>query len=175
MKRVFASIALAMALACTPSGTVHETAPVTKDLSAYRSASIAVNVTGKTEKPDVHKSQLSLAIEKQIKEKNLFAEVVPDKGDLEIRVNLDKIDEGGTMGGLAAGDTDVAASVELFDTKDNKAIGGFQATGTSKSNTHTSIGGVDTKTGSSQSASAHAHLAEQIATYIASHKAGAAK
>ncbi len=171
MKKLFALVVLALSLGCA-TGTLTEKTPVTKDLSAYHTASITVNVTGKTEKPDVHKSQLALAIEKQLKEKNLFAEVVPDHGEIEIRVNLDKIDEGTSIAALGAqSDMEVGASVELFDTKENKGIGEFSATGTSKRSSSTTVGGHNVAGIQGKSAMAHEAMAEQIASYISSHRA----
>ena len=171
MKKLFALAVLAFSLGCAPTGTVQEKSPVTKDLGAYHTATIAVNVTGKTDKPDVHKSQCSLAIEKQLKEQNLFAQVVPDGGELQIKVNLDTIDDGTSIQALGAqSDVDVGASVELFDTKENHGIGAFNATGTSKRSTKTTVGGANTDT-TGKSALAHQALAEQIASYIASHRA----
>lgn len=175
MKKLFALLVLALSLGCA-TGTVTEKTPVTKDLSAYHTASIVVNVSGKTEKPDVHKSQLALAIEKQLKEKNLFGEVVADHGELEIRVNLDKIDEGTSIAAIGAqSDVEVGASVELFDTKDAKGIGEFVVTGTSKRSSSTTVGGHNVAGIQGKSAMAHEALAGQIATYISGHRAGGAK
>jgi hypothetical protein len=175
MKKLFALLVLTLSLGCA-TGTVTEKTPVTKDLSAYHTASIAVNVSGKTEKPDMHKSQLALAIEKQLKEKSLFAEVVAEKGEIEIRVNLDKIDEGMSVAALGAeGNVDVGASIELFDTKENKGIGEFSATGTSKRSSTTTVAGHNVAGIQGKSAMAHEAMAEQIASYIASHRAGGAK
>ena len=175
MKKLFGSflLAVSVSLGCA-HGTTTEKMPVTKDLGAYHTASIAVTVTGKTDKPDVHKSQLSLAVEKAVKEKSLF-QVVTENAELEIRVNLDNVDEGTSIAALGAqSDVTMGSSVELFDVKEGKGIGQFSVTGDSKRNT-TTVNGQNVSGIQGKFALAHEAMADQIATYIASHKSGAAK
>jgi hypothetical protein len=166
---VLGAFCLAVAAGCA-HGSVVEKAPVTADLGSYKTATIAVTVGAGIEKPDVHKSQCALAIEKQLKEKKLFSDVVADGGDLVIKVSLNKVNEGGQILGAATGETEVAAAVELFDSKQNKAVGAFDATGSSKRNTSTSINGTNTSAFGAKSALAHESLGEQVATFIESHR-----
>lgn len=170
MKKLFGSflLAVSVSLGCA-HGTVTEKMPLTKDLNGYKTASIAVQVTGKTDKPDVHKSQLSLAVEKAVKEKSGY-QVVTENAELEIRVNLDNVDEGTSIAALGAqSDVTMGASVELFDVKDGKGIGQFAVTGDSKRNTAT-VGGHNVNGIQGKFALAHEAMAGQIADYIVSHK-----
>lgn len=162
-------LALALSLVGCATGSLTEKTPVTKDLGAYHSASVAVTVTGKTNKPDVHKSQCEIAVGKAIKD--LFTQVVPEGGELVVKVTLDKVDEGMSIQALGAeGEVDLGASVELWDAKENHGIGAFAATGTSKRASKTTVQGMPTDN-TGKSALAHQALAEQIGSYIASHRA----
>jgi hypothetical protein len=169
--RIFSAILVAIALAgCAKPGTVTEKTPVTADLGSYKTATIAVTVASGIDKPDVHKSQCALAIEKQLKDRKLFTDVVAEGGDLVIKVSVDKVDGGGQILGAATSETEVKASVELVDSKQSKTIGAFDATGSSRRNTSTSINGVNTSDFGAKSALAHEALGEQVTGFIESHR-----
>lgn len=170
MNRFAFAVLAALSFACAKPGTVVEKTPVA-DLGAYQSASISVDVDPSVDNPDVQKSQLSGFVEKDLKEKSLFANVVPDGGDLAIKIKIAKLDKPS----LLAPETDMSGSVELFDSKAGKAVGAFDVTGSSKRNTSTSINGVNTNTGEDARKRALQAAAEQIADLIASHKGGGAK
>jgi hypothetical protein len=169
MMNRYAWIVLVALAGCAKTGTVVEKTPVTQDLSAYHSASIAVEVDASIENPDVQKSQLSTFLEKNLRDKKLFSDVVADGGDLAIKIKITKLDKPTTIAGVPGGSSDMSGSVELFDSKASKAIGAFDVTGTSSRSTSTSIGGVNTNTGEDPRKRALQAAADQIAEFIESH------
>lgn len=174
MMNRFALLVLVALAGCAKTGTVVEKTPVTQDLSAYHSVTIAVEVDASIENPDVQKSQLSTFLEKDIRDKKLFADVVADSGELAIKIKITKLDKPMTIAGVPGGQSDMEGTVELFDAKQSKSVGAFDVTGTSKRNTSTSIGGVNTNTGEDPRKRALQAAADQIAEFIEGHR-GAAK
>lgn len=173
----FQSIVLSLFLCvgCANTGTVTEKSPVTQDLGAYRTATIAVTLAPDIENPDVFKSQLGTALGERLKEKKLFAEVVADGGDLMLKININKLDKPMSLAGIPGGESDTTATIELVDSKAAKSVGSFDITATSKRNMSTSVNGVNTKTGDDPRKRALEAAADQIASYIEKHRAGGAK
>jgi hypothetical protein len=91
-----------------------------------------------------------------------------------VKVTIKKLDKPMSLAGIPGGEVDTAESVELVDAKGG-AIGAFDVTATSKRSSSVSVGGVNTRTGDDPRKRALEAAAEQIAGYIASHRAGAAK
>ena len=162
--------------ACVSKGTVSEKAPVTQDLGAFKTASISVAVADGIENPDVYKSQLTTYLESSLKEQHLFTDVPATGGDLTIKVTLKTLEKPPSFAGVPGGSSEGTGSVELVDTKAAKSIGAFDMTANSKQSVRTSVNGVDTSTGTDPRKRVMIAAADQIATFIASHRAaGAAK
>jgi len=164
------ALIFSLLLGCANTGTVVEKTPVTQDLSAYHTATIAVDVDPSVDNPDVQKSQMSTFVEKNLRDKKLFADVVADGGEIVLKIKITKLDKPMTLAGVPGGQSDMEGSVELFDSKANKAVGAFDVTGSSKRNTSTSIGGVNTNTGEDPRKRALQAAADQIASFIESHR-----
>jgi hypothetical protein len=114
-------------------------------------------------------------LETNLKEKKLFADVVADGGDLTLKININKLDKPMSIAGVPGGESDMAATVELYDSKGAKSVGAFDISATSKRSTSTSVNGVNTNTGEDPRKRALQAGADQIATYIANHRAGSPK
>ncbi len=175
MKLQAIAVCLFLAAGCANSGTVTEKSPVTQDLGAFRTATIAVTVAPGIENPDVFKSQLGTFLESSLKEKKLFAEVVAEGGDLTFKININKLDKPLSLAGVPGGESDATATIELVDSKAAKSVGTFDITATSKRNTSMSVNGTNTNTGEDPRKRALQAAADQIAAYVASHRAGGAK
>jgi hypothetical protein len=94
---------------------------------------------------------------------------------MTLRVKVTKVDSGnkGLQAMSAGGDSDVSASVELFDTKQNKVVGAFDVTGNSKKNVNTSVGGVNTKAMEDTTNAALGAAGDEIVAYLEKHRAPA--
>lgn len=168
-------LSLVLGVGCANAATVTEKSPVTQDLGAFHTATVAVTVAPGIENPDVFKSQLTTFVESRLKEKKLFTEVVAEGGDLTLKITINKLDKPMSIAGVPGGESDTTASVELFDAKASKSVGAFDISATSKRNTSTSVGGVNTKTGDDPRKRALEAAADQVASYIEKHRAGGAK
>lgn len=180
MKRWIAtiSVVLAFGAGCAKTGSVTEKQPLTQDLSSYRSASIEVDMPSSVKNAETEKTSFVSTIGEKLRERKIFAEVLPGGADMTLRVKVTSLDSGDkglqALGPSAGGDSQVQASVELFDTKQNKAIGAFDVAGNSKKNTQMSVGGVNTAAMEDTTARALAAAADEIAAYLEKHR-GAAK
>lgn len=172
----FRALALGLVLAagCANSGTVTEKSPVTQDLGAYHTASIAITVAPDIENPDVFKSQLGTFLEESLMEKKLFDKLTAADGDLQLKVTITKLDKPLSLGGIPGGETDAKSTIELYDTKASKSVGNFDISANSAQSVRTSVNGVNTRTGEDPRKRALQASAAGIANYIASHRAGAA-
>jgi hypothetical protein len=168
-------LGLVLTAGCANSGTVTEKSPVTQDLGAYRTASIAVTVAPGIENPDVYRSQLGTFLEESLMEQKLFDKLVADGGDLQLKITVTKLDKPLSLGGVPAGETDATSTIELYDTKASKSVGNFDINASSKQAVKTSVNGVNTRTGEDPRKRALQSSADGIAKYIASHRAGSAK
>lgn len=159
---------------CVSRGTVSEKAPVTQDLGSFKTATISIAVAEGIENPDVYKSQLSNYLEADLKEQHLFTDVPASGGDLTIKVSLATLEKpSGFAAATGGGSSEGTGTVELIDTKASKSLGAFDMTANSKQQVRTSVNGVDTKTGEDPRKRVMIAAADQIAAYIASHRAGA--
>lgn len=163
-----AALVMAASLGCVKTGSVVEKQPVA-GLSAYKSASITVEAPTDLKNAEQHKTGFVSALSAKLKEKRIFADVTPEGGDVSIKVSITKMDEGNTamraIGNANAGASEVSASVQLFE-KGSKPIGAFDVTGNSKSNTQTSVGGVNTAAMEDSTKKAIDAAAEEIALYL---------
>ncbi len=180
MKKLIALACLTIAFAasaCAKTGTVNETQAFSADLASYKSASVEVQVAPGVTNAEATKTQMTEVVGAKLRERKLFSDTPPSGGDVTVKVKLASVDGGNkamqAMGG--GGDAEVKANVELFDTKQNKVVGAFDVSGNSKSNSHVSVGGVDTKAMGDATATALAAAADQIADYLDKHRAPAAK
>lgn len=169
MKIQLLVLSLFLGVGCAHSA-LSEKSPVTQDLSTYRTATIAVTVVPGVDNPDGYKSLLGTFLESSLKEKKLFVDVVPDGGDLTVRVNITKLDKPFKIAGVPTGESDAAVSVELFDAKANKALGSFDISADSKKDVRVRLDGVDTTTGDDPRNRAVRAASEAIATYIQKHR-----
>ena len=178
MKRWIALLSLVLAagsgVACVKTGSTMEKAPFTADLATYKSASVEVDMPSDVKNADTSKTQFQSQIGDKLKEKKIFAEVAPGGGDMTLRVKVTKVDGGnkGLQAMTAGGDSEVSASVELFDTKQNKVVGAFDVTGNSKTNTQTSVGGVNTKAMEDTTGAAFGAAADEIVAYLEKKRSG---
>jgi len=181
MKRFIALTALVLAVGasvgCAKTGSVQEKTPMSADLASYKSASIEVDLPGDVKNADTTKTQFQSQLGDKLREKKIFAEVAAGGGDMTLRVKVTKVEGGnkGLQAMTAGGDSEVSASVELFDTKQNKVVGAFDVTGNSKKNVNTSVGGVNTKAMEDTTGAALGAAADEIVAYLDKHRAPGAK
>lgn len=172
----FGVLAAGAQTACVQKGTTAEKAPFTADLATYKSASIEVEIPSDVKNADTTKTQFQSQLGDKLKEKKIFAEVAPGGGDMTLRVKVTKVDGGNKglqgLGPANSGSSEIAASVELFDTKQNKVVGAFDVTGNSKSNTQTSVGGVNTKAMEDTTGAAFGAAADEIVAYLEKKRSG---
>jgi hypothetical protein len=156
---------------------VQEKVPLTQDIGAYKSAAVEVEVPSGMKNGDTQKTAFATMLGDRLKDKKLF-EVMPNGADLTLRVKVTSVEAGNklaqAMGPSAGGDAEVAASVELFDTKQNKSVGAFDVTGNSKKNVQTTVGGVNTAAMEDTTNRALGAVADEIVAYLEKHR-GAAK
>lgn len=183
MKRWIALLSLVLAggaglggVACVKTGSAQEKTPFTADLATYKSASIEVEVPSDVKNADTTKTQFQSQLGDKLKEKKIFAEVAPGGGDMTLRVKVTKVDGGNKglqgLGPANSGSSEIAASVELFDTKQNKVVGSFEVTGNSKSNSQTSVGGVNTKAMEDTTGAAFGAAADEIVAFLEKKRGG---
>ena len=180
MKRWIALLSLVLAagsgVACVKTGSTMEKAPFTADLATYKSASVEVDMPSDVKNADTSKTQFQSQIGDKLKEKKIFAEVAPGGGDMTLRVKVTKVDGGSkgmqALGPANEGAAQISASVELFDTKQNKVVGAFDVTGNSKTNTQTSVGGVNTKAMEDTTGAAFGAAADEIVAYLEKKRSG---
>ena len=168
MKKGFAIAALFLALAagCVKKGDVNERTPVA-DLGAYGQTAVAVEVPDKVKDSAKHQQNLTNALVERLKKKG-FDVVATDAALMTVKVKVTDVDEGNALAaGMGGGDAKVSMSVDLV-AKDQKNLGSFDVTGNSKSNAHTSIGGVDTKAIEDRASTAMEAAADQIADFLGS-------
>jgi len=169
-----AVLSLTSVAACAKTGNVTEKTPVTQDLGVYRTASISVDVPKDVKNSDKHQSTFGSALADKLKSRHLF-EVAPDGGDLVVKVKVTSVDDGSAvlrgLGSGSAGDAKVAATVDLFDTKQSKSVGSFDVVGNSSKNFHSSVGGVDTAAIEDATGRAIGAAADQIADFLEKHRA----
>jgi hypothetical protein len=181
MKRWIALLSLVLAAAagtgCAKTGSVQEKTPLTADLATYKSASIEVDIPSDVKNADTTKTQFASQLGDKLREKKIFAEVSAGGGDMTLRVKVTKVESGnkGLQAMSAGGDSEVSASVELFDTKQNKVVGAFDVTGNSKKNVNTSVGGVNTKAMEDTTGAALGAAGDEIVAYLDKHRGGGAK
>lgn len=181
MNRLLAmtTLGLSLVLGCAKTGAVQEKAPLTQDLSTYKSAAVEVEMPQDVKNADTRKSAFVTMVGDRLREKKLFTEIVPASGELTLKIKITSVDEGSklaqAMGPSAGGDSEVAASVSLFDTKQNKQVGAFDVSGNSKKNVQTSVGGVNTSSMQDTTSRALGAAADEIAAYLEQHRAPAAK
>ncbi|HEY8078176.1 MAG TPA: DUF4410 domain-containing protein [Labilithrix sp.] len=170
MKKGFAIAALVLALAagCVKKGDVTERTPV-GDLGAYGQTAVSVEVPDKVKDSAKHQQNLTNALVERLKKKG-FDVVATDAATMIVKVKVMDVDEGSSLaaGMTGGGDAKVAMSVDLVAQKESKSLGSFDVTGNSKSNSHTSIGGVDTKAIEDRASTAMEAAADQIADFLAS-------
>ena len=171
----FRSIVLSLILGagCANAATVTEKSPVTQDLSAYRTATIGVTVAPGIDNPDAFKSMLGQFVESNLKEKKL-ADVVPEGGDLTVKITITKLDKPTSFAGIPAGELDATVTVELIDSKASKPLGAFDITANSKKGMSTSVGGVNTATGEDPRKRALQATADQIGSFLERHRGAVA-
>jgi len=182
MKRWIAMIGFLLATGagagCAKTGSVQEKTPLTADLASYKSASVEIDIPSDVKNADTTKTQFVSDLGAKLKEKKIFADVPPGGGEMTLRVKVTKVDAGNkglqAMGPPnMAGDAEISASVELFDTKQNKVVGAFDVTGNSKSNTSASINGASTKSIEDTTGAAFGAAANEIVAYLEKHRAPA--
>lgn len=168
-----------LVVGCAKTGSVQEKAPLTQDLAAYRSAAVSVELPPSVKNAEQHKVAMASGLTDRLREKKIFAEVVTENADLAIKIVVTSVDEGSALargiGPAAGGDAQVAASVDLFDTKQGKSVGAFDVTGNSKKNVQSSVGGVNTAAVEDSTGRALGAAADEIVAYLEQHKAGAKK
>ncbi len=173
MKMRFAAVVLALALAagCVKKGDVTERTPV-GDLGAYGATAVSVEVPDKVKDSAKHQQNLTNALVERLRKKG-FDVVATDAAAMIVKVKVTDVDEGSSLAaGLNAsgGDAKVAMSVDLVAQKEtHKSLGSFDVTGNSKSNTSTSIGGVNTKAIEDRASTAMEAAADQIADFLGEH------
>src|SRR5690348_16187936 len=94
-KTVAIAMVVASALGCVKTGTVAEKQPVAS-LSAYKSASVTVEVPSDLKNAEQHKTGFVNSLSAKLKEKKVFMDVAPEGGDVSIKVTITKVDEGNT-------------------------------------------------------------------------------
>jgi hypothetical protein len=168
----------ALGLGCAKTGSVQERAPLTQDIATYRSAAVEVDIPTSVKNAETQKTAFATMIGDKLREKKIFAEIVPTSGELTLRVKVTAVEQGNkmaqAMGPGAGGDSEVAATIDLFDAKQNKSVGAFDVTGNSKKNTQTSVGGVNTAAMEDTTGRALGAAADEIVAYLEKHR-GAAK
>jgi hypothetical protein len=155
-------------------GSVNEKVPMTASLSSYKTASVEVNIPDSVANSAKVKQQMNDAVTAKLRAANLFSDVPMSGGDMTVKVNITNV-EGGNKAAQAispvnGGDAEVAATVELFDTKQSKVVGAFDVTGNSKSNSSLSVGGVNMKAVDDTTNTACGAAADQITDYLTKHK-----
>lgn len=170
-KRFGLALCLALALGCVKKGDVAERTPVA-DLGAYGQTAVAVEVPEKVKDSQKHQQNLTNALSERLRKKG-FDVVATDAATMLVKVKVTDVDEGSSLaaGMSAGGDAKVAMSVDLLAAKENnKSLGAFDVTGNSKSNTSTSVGGVNTKAIEDRASTAMEAAADQIADFLEAHR-----
>lgn len=178
MKRLLGVVALVcagvFATGCVQKGSVNEKQAFTAGLSNYKTASVEVVVPDNVANSAKVKQQLADAVVAKLRGASLFSDVPMSGGDMTVKVNVTNVDAGNkalqAISSTNGGDAEVAATVELFDTKQSKVVGAFDVTGNSKQNGSVSVGGVNMKAVDDTTNTACGAAADQIADYLAKHK-----
>lgn len=168
-------VGAAVVTGCVKTGTVNERAPIA-DLSAYKSASVAVEMPAGVKNGETEKTAFLTGIGERLEKRKVFSEIVAGGGDLTVKVKVNSVDTGSQLaravGPTAGGDAEVSATVELVDNKQGKSVGAFDVTGNSKKNAQTTVGGVNTAAMEDTTGRAFGAAADQIGEFLAKRRAG---
>jgi hypothetical protein len=157
---------------CVQKGSVNEKQAFTAGLSSYKTASVEVVIPDSVANSAKVKQQMADAVVAKLRGASLFSDVPMSGGDMTVKVNITNVDAGSKAAQAitGGGDAEVAATVDLFDTKQSKVVGSFDVTGNSKQNSSMTVGGVNMKAVDDTTNTACGAAADQIADYLSKHK-----
>ncbi len=163
------ALGVALGSGCVKKGDVTEASPILVSVSTFKTASVTLTAPPEANTAGLLKASLM----SKLRESKLFADVPEEGGELVIQLNVKSIDKGSALATQLAGNAgaaEVTLEVTFIASTDKKTIGQVFVSGNSKQDSSTTIGGIDTRLGSDQTARAYAAAADQVVEYLSKHR-----